>query len=146
MYFNHITAAVRHVMSYHYNVYLLCYSRHVGHSSHVQSILAIVWPILVCQDIVAGQQRILIISSDILHITVECIHSLDWITGLDYTGLDYWTHIKFVQIHFSTTNSHWPYDHYFVYHTLRVLSVLSYILEAHIVNCILVLVVYLILS
>ena len=50
-------------MSYHYNVYLLCYSRHVGYSSHVQSILAIVRPILVCQDIVAGQQRILIISS-----------------------------------------------------------------------------------
>ena len=50
-------------MSYHYNVYLLCYSKHVGHSSHVQSILAIVRPILVCQDIVAGQQRILIISS-----------------------------------------------------------------------------------
>ena len=60
----HITAAVRHLMSYHYNVYLLCYSRHVKHSSHVQSILAIVWPILVCQDIVAGQQRILIISSE----------------------------------------------------------------------------------
>ena len=50
-------------MSYHYNVYLLCYGRHVGHSSHVWSILAIVRPILVCQDIVAGQQRILIISS-----------------------------------------------------------------------------------
>ena len=86
VYFNHITAAVRHVMSYHYNVYLLCYSRHVGHSSHVQSILAIVWPILVCQDIVAGQQRILIISSDIvqqLHVGVILVlHPYGPVTNL----------------------------------------------------------------
>ena len=33
------------------------------HLPHVQSILATVRPILVCQDIVAGQQRILTISS-----------------------------------------------------------------------------------
>ena len=69
VYFNHIAAAVRHVMSYHYNVYLLCYSRHVRHSSHASQFWQLsgrfwfVRLILVCQDIVVGQQRILIISS-----------------------------------------------------------------------------------
>ena len=77
-------------MSYHYNVYLLCYSRHVGHSSHVQSILAIVQPILVCQDVVAGQQRILIISSaygfSVLRISVALPKQC---TGGSWAGITY---------------------------------------------------------
>ena len=38
VYCNHKTAAARHVTSYHYNVHLLCYSGHIGHSSSMCSI------------------------------------------------------------------------------------------------------------
>ena len=43
------------------------------------------------------------------------------ITVYPFTGLDYWTRIKFAQVPFSKVIS--QYDHYFVYHTLRVPSV-----------------------
>ena len=42
-------------------------------------------------------------------------------TGYKFTGLDYLTHIMFVQTPFSNDLL---YDQYFVYHILRVLSVL----------------------
>ena len=72
------------------------------HLPSVQSILAIVWPILVCQNIVAGQQRILIISSVLLSIVITPRNTvknvtIQWTGLLDWnTGLDYWTDIFLV--------------------------------------------------